>query len=65
MRRQHITIDEIRISKLAYTYWQARGRPWGSPEIDWLAAEKTLGCPLGSELLMPGEPRGPDEGEWG
>jgi len=28
--------------KLAYEYWERRGRPLGSPEIDWAAAEKTL-----------------------
>ena len=29
-------------AKLAYEYWERRGRPLGSPEIDWLAAEKDL-----------------------
>jgi hypothetical protein len=28
--------------KLAYEYWERRGRPLGSPEIDWLAVEKAL-----------------------
>lgn len=28
--------------KLAYEYWERRGGPWGSPEVDWFAAEKTL-----------------------
>lgn len=27
---------------LAYEYWERRGSPWGSPEVDWFAAEKTL-----------------------
>lgn len=27
---------------LAYQYWERRGRPLGSPDIDWFAAEKTL-----------------------
>jgi DUF2934 family protein len=27
---------------LAYEYWQRRGRPLRSPEIDWFAAEKAL-----------------------
>lgn len=30
-------------AKLAYQYWEGRGSPLGSPEIDWLAAEKDLG----------------------
>jgi Protein of unknown function (DUF2934) len=28
--------------KLAYKYWERRGHPFGSPEIDWFAAEKAL-----------------------
>jgi hypothetical protein len=28
--------------KLAYEHWERRGRPIGSPEIDWSAAEKAL-----------------------
>ena len=33
--------DEI--AKLAYELWKRRGRPLGSPEIDWHAAESALG----------------------
>ena len=29
-------------AKLAYQLWEQRGRPFGSPEVDWLAAEKAL-----------------------
>jgi len=32
--------------KLAYEYWERRGRPLGSPEIDWFAAERTLALSL-------------------
>jgi hypothetical protein len=28
--------------KLAYENWERRGRPLGSPEVDWFAAERTL-----------------------
>lgn len=28
--------------KLAYEYWERRGHPFGSPEVDWFAAEKAL-----------------------
>lgn len=28
--------------KLAYENWIKRGRPFGSPEVDWFAAEKRL-----------------------
>jgi hypothetical protein len=30
------------ITKLAYALWQQRGCPYGSPEFDWLEAERTL-----------------------
>lgn len=28
--------------KLAYEHWERRGRPIGSPEVDWIAAEQLL-----------------------
>ena len=30
------------VAKLAYELWTQRGRPLGSPDIDWLAAEKAV-----------------------
>ena len=30
------------IARLAYSYWEARGRQGGSPEADWLRAEQEL-----------------------
>jgi hypothetical protein len=30
------------VAKLAYKLWEARGRPFGSPEIDWFAAERAV-----------------------
>ena len=41
--------------KLAYEYWQRRGCPLGSPEIDWAAAEKTVAASFkywGDELPL-------------
>jgi hypothetical protein len=29
-------------AKIAYELWERRGRPLGSPEVDWFAAEKVL-----------------------
>jgi hypothetical protein len=44
------------VQKLAYQHWEKRGRPIGSPEIDWFAAEKAMrayffasGIELGSD----------------
>ena len=34
------TIDDI--ARLAYSYWEARGGDNGSPEDDWLRAEREL-----------------------
>ena len=31
-----------KISQLAYLLWEKRGCPEGSPEIDWLQAEREL-----------------------
>jgi len=30
------------VAKLAYERWQERGMPLGSPEVDWVAAERAL-----------------------
>jgi hypothetical protein len=34
------TYEEIAV--LAEQFWNERGRPFGSPEVDWLRAEATL-----------------------
>lgn len=30
------------IAQLSHHFWVERGRPYGSPEVDWLRAEATL-----------------------
>lgn len=30
------------VAKLAYKLWGERGRPLGSPELDWFAAERAV-----------------------
>ncbi len=40
------------IAALAYRFWQERGCPEGSPEIDWLRAERQLTSPRGPARLM-------------
>ncbi len=35
-------VDHLRIERLAYQYWQERGRPVGSPLEDWFRAEAQL-----------------------
>jgi len=34
--------DRRAIEALAYRYWQERGCPHGSPEVDWFRAERFL-----------------------
>ena len=34
--------DSLLLECLAYSYWEERGRPDGSPEDDWLRAEAML-----------------------
>ena len=36
------TVDREAIARLAYSYWEARGFVGGSPEEDWLRAEREL-----------------------
>jgi len=30
------------VAKLAYKLWEDRGRPLGSPDVDWFAAERVV-----------------------
>jgi hypothetical protein len=34
--------DQEKIALLAYTYWEQRGRPGGSPDEDWFRAEREI-----------------------
>jgi len=45
-------IDSTEIAALAYQLWQARGCPQGSPEVDWLDAEKQIRSRL-DEVAAP------------
>ena len=42
------------VAKLAYKLWEERGRPLGSPEADWFAAEQAVYSSLvASGLVTP------------
>ena len=42
------------VAKLAYKLWEERGRPFGSPDVDWFAAEKAMYASLvASGLVIP------------
>lgn len=52
--------DYAEVRQLAYSYWQARGCPDGSPKEDWFRAERelsihSLGLAVSSDL-EPGKP---------
>lgn len=40
------------VAKLAYKLWEQRGRPLGSPEVDWFAAERTVYAALVASGLI-------------
>jgi len=53
------------IARLAYELWERRGRPLGSPEIDWHAAESALGVrDSREEFSLPGVRFEPEEGAY-
>jgi len=39
-------VDHEEIARLAYSHWEARGCPIGSPEEDWYRAENELRQPI-------------------
>ena len=42
------------VAKVAYRLWEERGRPFGSPEVDWFAAERAMYSALvASGLVTP------------
>ena len=40
------------VAKLAYKLWEERGRPFGSPEVDWFAAERAVYSALAASGLV-------------
>jgi hypothetical protein len=42
------------VAKVAYKLWEERGRPFGSPDVDWFAAERAVYSSLvASGLVAP------------
>jgi len=40
--QQEMVVDREAVARLAYSYWEARGFIGGSPEEDWLRAEREI-----------------------
>jgi len=47
------------VAKLAYKLWEGRGRPFGSPEVDWFAAERAVYSSLVASGLVTPDPNAP------
>ena len=47
------------VAKLAYGLWIKRGRPLGSPEVDWFAAERAVYAALSASGMITPSPYGP------
>ena len=47
------------VARLAYQLWEGRGRPFGSPEVDWFAAERAVYSSLVTSGLVTPYPNGP------
>ena len=46
------------VAELAYKHWEQRGRPLGSPEVDWSAAEQAVYASLVVSGLITSSPDG-------
>jgi hypothetical protein len=44
------------IAKLAYKLWDKRGRPFGSPDVDWFAAEQAAYASLAAAGMITSSP---------
>ena len=49
------------VAKLAYQLWERRGRPFGSPEVDWFAAERAVYSSLVASGLVTPSPNAPQQ----
>jgi len=47
------------VAKLAYQRWEQRGRPFGSPEVDWFAAEHAVYASLAKSGMITASPNDP------
>lgn len=47
------------VARLAYQLWEGRGRPFGSPEVDWFEAERAVYSSLVASSLVTPSPNAP------
>jgi hypothetical protein len=51
------------VTKLVYKLWEQRGRPLGSPDVDWLAAEQAVYASLAASGMITPFPNDPQNTE--
>jgi len=56
--RNHDARHEF-VAKLAYKLWEQRGRPLGSPDADWFAAEQAVYASLAASGMITPSPNDP------
>jgi hypothetical protein len=49
------------VTKLAYDLWARRGRPLGSPDVDWFAAEQAVYASLVASGMIAPSPNNPQD----
>ena len=47
------------VEKLAYKLWEQRGHPFGSPDVDWFAAEQAVYASLVATGMITPSPNAP------
>jgi hypothetical protein len=62
MSESRSSFDHHYIAQLAYTYWEQRGRPTGSPEVDWHRAVAALSTFSDVDVPVSAFALGPDTG---
>lgn len=51
------------VERLAYKLWAQRGRPLGSPDVDWFAAENAVYASLVASGMITPSPNAPQSME--
>ena len=47
------------VAELAYKLWEQRGHPFGSPDVDWFAAEQAVYASLVATGMITPSPNAP------
>jgi hypothetical protein len=45
-------VEQGRLAELAYTLWESRGRPPGSPDNDWFKAEQQFAARTAERISL-------------